>query len=781
MLPLLLVPLAPACGGDDASEEGSSVPCPEGLVCGGQVEPPDARRARREAEAAAWALWNEGRSLSEIASALRERPEVLRVFVGEFSVVFDVEGARRQFIGFDTNLPETDLAWFESTHPREGQGLVVSKPSDQDEDEKTALLFAPFEGPSFPSRIPRAASALQALRDYDDIDLLRGALPLSRWSRFNEAHFVWVSSHGDHTVSEDDFSTEVSYIAAGGECGSTRVLRQNADRALAKGGGTWGDLIGRPQGQIINFGDADDSPLTAEEWSEIEDQIAENDGEETARGATCGTMPIVGGDGVRRHYTMWVLDEYWFETTYGSGLRDVFFYADVCSGDALPFGPGSGDFTYLGWTESLPIAHSNQVGDVLIEELIEEGLTVESALDAVDEAGLRETQNSAGETTRLELAKGSSDLRVREVVSLIEPTLGIPLEDGFIVSPIESDGDGTRFELEARIEGIEEDEDPSTYALSLHRIDPDRILVPDTEVSELTPTSNGDYRGVLTVETEPLAPGESVVLEARLTLAEGGESRHRVELMIEEAGEDEWSFTLGGSTTSGEDVSSIFAIAIPTDQGLQWPLTLRPTPGAAATPPFGQLVLVGHPGRGTDCAGPTGSYTAGFVLDDGRYLYGAEEVSVEITAFGIDGFSASVSGAVERADRNDPEGDPVEVPMTGTVEWARTGCASSPEPVDPDFIGSFRDPSEPAICIDLYTGSFIRSEEIFDETCRMQDFSCSDDPCPAEGRVARCDYRTQGAQAAFADTVQSFYPSADFTAEDLEIACTASGGRFVPN
>jgi hypothetical protein len=779
-----LVALALFAGCDDGDGAGPSggdgiVGCPEGVVCGTASESPEALRQRRELQAEVWRLWEQGRSTEEIAAALREAPGVLRAGAAPFTVVFDVEGARRQYIAFDTHLPETDLEWFESTHRGSGQGLVVSKPADDVEDEKAARLYAPFESPSFPSRIPEAAAALRAQRDYDEVDVLGGAIPLPQWARINEAHFVWVSTHGDFSVSEDDFDVQISYLAAGGECGTTAVLRANADRPLAEGGGTWGDQVGRPVGQLVNYGESSTSPFTPEEWQEIEDLGRERDAEELASGASCGTMPVVGGDGVRRYYTMWLLDEIWWRTTFRGGLRDVFFYADACSSNAIPFGPGGGDFTYLGWSESLPIAHSNLVGTQLIDRLIDEGWTVGAALE--DLGDLRETTNRAGLTTRLQRVSGTDALRVRETVRFVDPVLEIPLDDGAVLDLIQNDDEGARFELPVLVDGLRSDESAEGYALSLHRIDPDQTLIADLELPADARRASGAFRVALTGQTDRLVAGELVVLEVRLALAEGGQSRHRVEFQVAEPGEDDWSFSLGGETAAGEEVSSIFARAVPSDDGLIWPLSLSPRVGGVGEVPFAELVLRGHPGRSVDCTGPTGSYSAGLIVNTSRYLYLAENATVQIDAFGIDGFSATVSGTAERGDPQNPDAEPVMVPVSGTVEWARTGCPSTERPVDPDFVGSFRDPENTAICIDLYTGSFIRSKEIFDQSCELDDLDCSDDPCPAAGRIARCDYRTQGAQLAFADTVQSFYPGADLTLEDIELGCSVSGGTFLPN
>jgi hypothetical protein len=288
-----------------------------------------------------------------------------------------------------------------------------------------------------------------------------------------------------------------------------------------------------------------------------------------------------------------VLNADFFRFHYPSGLENSLVFLNACQS----FGPQATDLVdaiqgstsvVFGWTESVYVADATATATVLFEALGERGYPAEIALEHIEDLRFGEA-TPHGPAPELRLRERSEgDLRIREVVSLLDPGSGAVLSGSDLVSiqGTQNDGLNDLAPYLVRVDGVKENLAAGmTVRLSLNGSEATTVGVSSGE--------RNDQDQWLISGTLPLGfdlkQETNVQLAARVNLHSGGESKHESGARL--TGDEpimgtEWKF---------EAVQTFrYSAGIPhTPRSANTTLTLRFAPGQSASEPNPRYIITG--------------------------------------------------------------------------------------------------------------------------------------------------------------------------------------------
>lgn len=613
----------------------------------------------------------------------------------------------------------------------------------------------------------------------------------THFGTWNDYRFVWVLSHGAYLPPDTD-PPDYTAIYSSRECGMTRWFYEDVIPTETGRDGTTriATLFGLPRDEI----ESELTPLQQQRWRNFRDTELQG---LKQRGQGCGSLempdaalPVLDDNGqpILREpafidYIYY--DEAWFDAKYAGGLDNVLLYLSVCSSDTVPIPASSSNpSTTFGWSEPMDSQEDNRASDFLFERMIELGETVEDAFEKVGEANL-DSHQFDGKTASLspKSLRGGARGRVREIVTIVDSELALPLPDeGAYLDAREITNDGrTLVDISVKIVGFgkrpAEDFEVQFFDANGNAISS------KFEVDE--PVND---RTVMTIPislAQEITTPTDVEIEARVNLPEEGSdaySSHKITLTVGPAIESLWSLTVGGAGTArGDFVFAPSPVGVRDEEGrLVWSVVLSQLDGGSAVP-LANIIIVGHAGRTPECTGQTGIFdglvTITFTDDPmPSVAYGGglgvgecgDSVDVEIVSFSKEeDLVATVNGTICEARGVGGETVVTPVLINGSFQMPSAGCGADP---GGDALGSYTVAEAPGLCFDIYPNAAIAGA--FEETCMQGGIACSDDPCSTAGQIGQCDYRDDSVNITFRGQVQHFYPGGDWpSVGDLQLAC----------
>lgn len=209
-----------------------------------------------------------------------------------------------------------------------------------------------------------------------------------------------------------------------------------------------------------------------------------------------------------------------FRAVYPLGLNDKLIYFDACLGAdmALMGALGGGSGVYLGWTGLVRSGVAQSVSSRLYA-MLADGLPVQQALEQLGYARVQDAVT--------ELLDNRRDLRIRDIIEVSDASSGAPLAEGGVdASKRPGDGEPDTLHLDIDLAGLQADQ-LDGLALQVLRGSQTLASVPLAgQAAEAGPwRQHMNLQLPLGVDTQA---GETLALEFRVGLPEGGESVLRV-------------------------------------------------------------------------------------------------------------------------------------------------------------------------------------------------------------------------------------------------------------
>lgn len=452
-------------------------------------------------------MMGNGTSIPELLDWIRQQPGVVDAIGDDVAIRYRVEGARPAWV-YDTGASSASELGQPATvaltrlepkhHPHSiAPHNVVGKDRDgdgmTDEKPKRALVLAPYLWEFAPyDASPDIAQMLGNARGYE-----------------NNVHYFANQSAGDQNVLISHFSNwsdyDVVYISSHGSemCSSDQLF--GCDSGIYTG-----------------------VKLTRESSANLD-----------AIGGSAGFTSTRSGSVV-------VTNDF-FRNAYGiSGVENTIIYIDSCesyersdlwdSSGTLPDLLSGFSSLVFGWERSVDSDHAANTARMLFEDAINEGTPMGKSFtdfhsdivnDGSDDATLRVTtaEGLDGEPT---------DLRIREILTILDPITEEPLEDGDPIPIIGALGDGKhdQFSLNVKVDGV--DADPGEFVVHVRVNGQD---LPETYTLADGEHVGGGFGGALTGAGEyeltdktvsfgrDVQKGEAFEVTIWVELPEGGESK----------------------------------------------------------------------------------------------------------------------------------------------------------------------------------------------------------------------------------------------------------------
>jgi hypothetical protein len=289
-----------------------------------------------------------------------------------------------------------------------------------------------------------------------------------------------------------------------------------------------------------------------------------------------------------------VLTADFFRQRYPGGLKDALVFINTCKS----FGPEATDLAdairgnssvFLGWTEGVLHEDAGAAAAALYQAL-SQGYPARVALGEIGGLAVGRPVNETTPAPELWVSARESggDLRIREVVTLLQPVSGEELtpSDRVEIEGTADDGEDDAVPVLVRIDGVKPDlADGMTLHVEVDGAQGDPIPLTSVDPGE---EDRWLVSGVVPLHYD-VTEDRDVEFRARITLHDGGESRHAT------------SSTIGGAEPimgrvwDFEAVQSSFWVdGTPhTPYGATTRLTLRFAPGQAATEPQPDYVITG--------------------------------------------------------------------------------------------------------------------------------------------------------------------------------------------
>lgn len=241
-------------------------------------------------------------------------------------------------------------------------------------------------------------------------------------------------------------------------------------------------------------------------------------------------LELAKGEGKTRGFDLAIpivlLTADFFRAEYEGGLKDALIFFNACEifgdqatdlGDAIR-GESS---VFFGWSEIVDSDAARAAAELLYTELSEGGYPAEVAFERV---GALRIDGRLGGQLKMGERSGNEDLRIRDVVELLDPVTGELLSSASEVDIIGevADGEPDDVPFSVRIDGMTAEGAPaSTLHLSVNGEAIDPIPVSDGEVND---KDQWLLTGVATLGFD-LEEDTEVTFEARVELHSGGESK----------------------------------------------------------------------------------------------------------------------------------------------------------------------------------------------------------------------------------------------------------------
>lgn len=476
----------------------------------------------------------------QLAQTLAAHDEVVEAMVDDVALWFRLEGARPVWVASANGFAvedEDDLQATATNQHTEGTATALdrdltppsaSQPAvpagvvGQDPASKSALVINPFDWESDLLGARGVAEILAETRGYEDNvehiynpSLDEQVVSPDHFLGWEEHDVVHVTTHGFHVCEGADDE---------GPCWTALALGQKGERVPAN----------RVEEDLLRAFGYHGHPGATIVWH---------------RGQAA---PALSGD--------------WLSAHYAGRLDDTLVFIEACSssraGD-LQAGLSGESSVFLGWSA---VAFKRDAGPAswrFYEEASERGVTSTTAYDELVADGMHRSEgprwvtrgfegaddpDSTMEKYRIEdgelervtvqvethidaelqhFAPGM-DLRIREVIELQDPQDGTPLTDGRTV-PMGEDEHGPTLPVRLEVDGIlPGEEGDTTVELIVNGVTVAEGWRLDTDAEQVDPET---YRIEETVGLPiGFAEADTLTLDARVALPEGGQSQHVVDL-----------------------------------------------------------------------------------------------------------------------------------------------------------------------------------------------------------------------------------------------------------
>lgn len=456
----------------------------------------------------------------------------------------------------------------------------------------------------------------------------------------------------------------------------------------------------------------------------------------------------------------------------------------------------------FGWSDFVKTDFARTTTADVMQQWIDGGITVDQSMDRGRARHSLTCTSAAAGDVEITTTLGhwintidGPDVRLREVIHVLEPELGIPVDQ--LTSPLAVQTTNTAttmsFALELQVDGFTASERMGQrvgvrHPSGLVLVPPSEIPLDRTMFRQVGPGTQPSTHTVgrarwtqrVTVPRDLVSSDGELSLEAFVSLPEGGESVDRITVRPQTTGPDTWNLRATGlvaASLSGTRVRAESPRAVE-DSWVLSLLTDADSTSSAAT-----IVLRNHQGVQPQCAGATGMFTADVVFTQaGKAFTGS--VQMQIAQFDRDAMVATLRGTVEALDPSRGVGEPVSVELNGALRWHRAGC--HPEVVaNTAYVGAIH-VATTGVCTAYHSASIIASTAILQAGCAAGGATteCITPPaqCPTTARMGRCNMRVPGSSDAWRDTVQHFYPITDGpTPEELQQFCASQNGTWLAN
>ncbi|MEZ0332774.1 MAG: hypothetical protein ACAI18_02100 [Gemmatimonadales bacterium] len=309
-----------------------------------------------------------------------------------------------------------------------------------------------------------------------------------------------------------------------------------------------------------------------------------------------GTRGLTLAEEEETRLEYFVLGADFFRHQYGDGLDDALVFLNACRS----FGPQATDLVdaiqgntsvVLGWTEFVLFPDAYAAGVALYRSLSEEGYPVKVAYDDLGElkTGAAVPGQNAPQL-RLSERPAGGDLRIREVVTVLNPSSAETLSatDLVPIQGTQGDGEPDAAPFLVRVDGVKPElAGDMMVHVSIDGVESDPVPLADGQADDEGRWTVG---GVVPLSYD-LTEATPVTIRAWVNLHDGGESRHETgatlsgeEPIMGTVWEMEAVHTSGWTTASGVPNTPYTATAH---------LTLSFAPGQSAAEPHPRYIVTG--------------------------------------------------------------------------------------------------------------------------------------------------------------------------------------------
>jgi hypothetical protein len=460
---LALVLIATACGsaegpsssGDDPS--GAAAPtttaaptvleCEEqGYPCSLDEVPSEILMRSDDLSNDVLGMFNDGSSMEDAVAFLEAETDVVEVEADADAMRFRVDGGRGTWVLRASALatrsaPATPTAeQFTSARPAR-LGRVVGP---EEVDEKRALVLSPYEWQFGSYEFFDAQGKQHTRPDHDEGSEVGEILSATRGYE-GGVDFYGNSIPYATNVNVDSFrgwdAYDVVHIVSHG----TRLCGKAEPNSSCRGAVLAGVLEGVQPGDGIEVVDGVKGKLK-QKGAEL------GKAEVSGRGLELEPLPL---DHV-------LLTADFFRAEYPTGLDNAFVFFNACEilgvgGTDLVDAVRGSTSVVLGWTDTIIDEPASATALALYEDLAERGFAVQ---DAVDRLGVLAVDPLTGAELVVSERKAGGDLRIRDVVHLLDPQTGEVLEtgDGVGFEGTKDDGEPDSLPFSIDVDGISADE-----------------------------------------------------------------------------------------------------------------------------------------------------------------------------------------------------------------------------------------------------------------------------------------------------------------------------------
>jgi hypothetical protein len=435
------------------------------------------------------AMWENGASTAETAAWLEEQPDMAEVDSDELGIRFRLEGARGVWVLREGALSIPGDAPGQAVSAASltaSTGTVANSVVAEETKEKKALVLSPYkyvfreyDSASHIDAILKGTKGYEGRVEYlENKEELSSEVNFSSFMGWQQYQVIFVSSHGRRLCPED----------GQGEC-----------RAVLNAGRTDVLLPPGPESEIEKIHNLG---IVGVELRKVE----------------------------KKDYNSLVLTAEFFRDQYRPGLEDKLIFFDACqiysdqSTDLANAILGAGS-VFFGWTDAVYTGEATETAVALFTDLSEKGYPAKVAYDHLGALKtLRPTPDSENSPElKMSPHPDDDDLRIRDVVTLLNPASGEKLAASDRIGIQGTQGDGVPDDAPylVRVEGVKEAvADEMIVTVSVDGAEAEPVAVSDGEAGD-----DGAWliSGVVPLPYD-LQQDTEVTYSAQVSLHDGGES-----------------------------------------------------------------------------------------------------------------------------------------------------------------------------------------------------------------------------------------------------------------